>query len=158
MPCRFRDVNLTAGEKKCTQHLRRTLQAGFFSKATWLCGAILFSLGLGPQAIAASPGDEVIEEVVVTGSYIKRTSLQDSASPLTNVDRQSIDDTGILTSQEIFRWLPSNTGSEKSGRRPHPRRNARHFKRQSAETGSGFNAGFAQWPQANGFKRNCRPG
>ena len=86
--------------------------SGVLFKATWLCGAILFSLGLGPQAIAASPGDEVIEEVVVTGSYIKRTSQQDSASPLTNVDRQSIDDTGILTSQEIFRWLPSNTGSE----------------------------------------------
>ncbi len=53
-----------------------------------------------------------IEEILVTGSFIKRKSQADSVSPLTNLDRESIDDTGILTSQELFRWLPSNTGSE----------------------------------------------
>ena len=54
----------------------------------------------------------VIEEVVVTGSYIRKTTQADSVSPITNIDRASIDDSGILTSQELFRWLPSNTGSE----------------------------------------------
>ena len=73
--------------------------------------AWLLLLPLSLPSIAET-NDQVIEEVVVTGSYIKRKSQLDSASPLTNVDRQSIDDSGIITSQEIFRWLPSNTGSE----------------------------------------------
>ncbi len=56
--------------------------------------------------------EDTIEEVVVTGSFIKKKSQLDSASPITNVDRAQIDDAGIFTSQELFRWLPSNTGSE----------------------------------------------
>ncbi len=53
-----------------------------------------------------------IEEVVVTGSYIKRLSQEDSISPITNMGREEINATGILTGQELMRWLPSNTGSE----------------------------------------------
>lgn len=71
--------------------------------------ALAVSLAVSPLTALA---EDDLEEVVVTGSYIKRTSQADSASPLTNIDRASIDDTGILTSQELFRWLPSNTGSE----------------------------------------------
>ena len=71
-----------------------------------LCGVLLLST----QSYAEQ--NQVIEEVVVTGSYIKKTTQADSISPITNIDRASIDDTGILTSQELFRWLPSNTGSE----------------------------------------------
>lgn len=71
--------------------------------------ALAVSLAVSPVAALA---EDDLEEVVVTGSYIKRTSQADSASPLTNIDRGTIDDTGILTSQELFRWLPSNTGSE----------------------------------------------
>lgn len=67
-------------------------------------------LGFGTQYAQAE--DQVIEEVVVTGSYIKRKSQLDSASPLTNIDQSAMDDAGIFTSQELFRWLPSNTGSE----------------------------------------------
>ena len=80
---------------------------GFVRSLGALCG--LSSALLGPVAIAA---EGEIEEIVVTGSYIKRTTQADSVSPITNIDRQTIDDTGILTSQELFRWLPSNTGSE----------------------------------------------
>ncbi len=64
--------------------------------------------GATPQVVA----QDEIEEVVVTGSFIKKKSQLDSASPITNVDRAAIDNSGILTSQELFRWLPSNTGSE----------------------------------------------
>jgi len=64
----------------------------------------------GTQLVYADEG--VIEEIIVTGSYIKKKSQGDSASPITNIDRASIDDTGIVTTQELFRWIPSNTGSE----------------------------------------------
>ncbi len=70
---------------------------------------------LGVMTIAATTqvvAEDTIEEVVVTGSFIKKKSQLDSASPITNVDRAQIDDAGIFTSQELFRWLPSNTGSE----------------------------------------------
>ncbi|MFT7218415.1 MAG: iron complex outermembrane receptor protein [Candidatus Azotimanducaceae bacterium] len=66
--------------------------------------------GFGTQTAQAK--DSTIEEVVVTGSYIKRKSQLDSASPITNIDQSAMDDAGIFTSQELFRWLPSNTGSE----------------------------------------------
>lgn len=74
--------------------------------------AKLVALGVCTCSIHAAAQEQIVEEVVVTGSYIKRMSQLDTASPLTNVDRASIDDSGIITSQEIFRWLPSNTGSE----------------------------------------------
>ena len=80
----------------------------FAKSVSALCG--LSCALLGSAVFAAE--SETIEEIVVTGSYIKRTTQADSVSPITNIDRQAIDDTGILTSQELFRWLPSNTGSE----------------------------------------------
>ncbi|MEM1231222.1 MAG: TonB-dependent receptor [Pseudomonadota bacterium] len=75
----------------------------------------LFTLACLAALLSAPPsyaGDGEIEEILVTGSFIKRTDQADAVSPITNIDRSSIDDSGILTSQEIFRWLPSNTGSE----------------------------------------------
>jgi iron complex outermembrane receptor protein len=51
-----------------------------------------------------------LEEVVVTGSYIKR-STESSASPLSIVDQAQIDDTGIATIEEIVQNLTFNTGS-----------------------------------------------
>ena len=54
---------------------------GALGKVAWLMGFILLSLGLSPQAFAADADDEVIEEVVVTGSFLKRTAA-DSPSPL----------------------------------------------------------------------------
>ncbi|NCF78251.1 MAG: hypothetical protein GWP45_13795 [Proteobacteria bacterium] len=66
--------------------------ARILSKAAWL-GFILLSMGLGPYALAASPNDEVIEEVVVTGSYLKRTAA-DSPSPLSVIGAAQIEDLG----------------------------------------------------------------
>ena len=50
-----------------------------FAKAACLTGYILLSLGLSPQAFAADADDAIIEEVVVTGSYLKR-NVEDSPS------------------------------------------------------------------------------
>ena len=56
-----------------------------FPKALWLVGSVLFALGLSPHTFAVESQNEVledvIEEVLVTGSYLKR-SAADSPSPL----------------------------------------------------------------------------
>ena len=51
-----------------------------FVKAACLTGYILLSLGLSPQAFAADADDEVIEEVIVTGSYLTRTVIGTSTA------------------------------------------------------------------------------
>ena len=80
------------------------------SKTPWL-GCILLSLGLGPQALAASQDDEVIEEVVVTGSYLKRTAA-DSPSPLSVIGAAQIEDLGAADVAEVIASLPWQSGSQ----------------------------------------------
>ncbi len=53
-----------------------------------------------------------LEEVYVTGSYIKGLSQEDLASPLTVVDRSNLLDTGAFRVAEIVNNLTINTGSE----------------------------------------------
>lgn len=53
-----------------------------------------------------------LEEIVVTGSHIKRQSQFDSASPIATIDQAEIDTTGFTTTSELVRWMPYNTGSE----------------------------------------------
>lgn len=72
----------------------------------------LGALALAVASASVSAAEGPVEEVVVTGSYIKRLTQEDSISPITNLGRGEIDNTGILTNQELIRWLPSNTGSE----------------------------------------------
>ena len=84
---------------------------GVLSKAKWLTGFILLSLGLGAQTFAASPDDEVIEEVVVTGSYLKRTAA-DSPSPLSVIGAAQIEDLGAADVAEVIASLPWQSGSQ----------------------------------------------
>ena len=77
------------------------------AKVLWLMGSILLALGLNPQALAA---DEVIEEVVVTGSYLKR-SVEDSPTPLAVISSADIDDLGAQSISEVIQTLPWQTGS-----------------------------------------------
>lgn len=79
---------------------RKSLIAGFI--------AALMGSGSGLQAQEKTT---VLEEVLVTGSFIKKASQADSVSPVTNIGREDIEDSGIITPSEIFRWEPSNSGS-----------------------------------------------
>ena len=54
---------------------------------------------------------ETIEEVIVTGSYIKG-SPTDGASPVEIIDRSTIEDIGATTVADITNYLTVNTGSE----------------------------------------------
>lgn len=57
-------------------------------------------------------GEEAsIEEVLVTGSYLK-SSAKDGASPIVIVDRSSIDQMGAMSISDITRNLTANSGAE----------------------------------------------
>lgn len=63
-------------------------------------------------AVAAPSMAQDVEEIVVTGSHIKKKSQFDSASPISTIDQAEVDTTGFTTSSEVIRWMPYNTGSE----------------------------------------------
>ena len=75
------------------------------------------SLALIPLITASSfvvsqeGADTKIEEVLVTGSYLK-SSAKDGASPIVIVDRENIDQMGAMTISDITRNMTANSGSE----------------------------------------------
>ena len=64
--------------------------------------------GISFQASAQDPDD--IEEVVVTGSYIRGTPL-DAPSPVQVVDRDSIEAQGAAQIWDVIKNLEINSGS-----------------------------------------------
>ena len=58
--------------------------------------------------------NQVIEEVVVTGTYIRRQSQLDSPSPLVTVGYEDIEDLGINEISDIIERMTINTGSQNS--------------------------------------------
>lgn len=63
------------------------------------------------EAIAQSSPVSSVEEVVVTGSYVRRNNLE-SPSPLTVVTAEALKAQGLADSGQLFAQLPINTGSE----------------------------------------------
>ncbi|MDJ0812708.1 MAG: TonB-dependent receptor [Woeseiaceae bacterium] len=76
-------------------------------------GAGAFAVGFAPGALAqdtAAESDEVLEEIVTTGSRIKRADL-DSASPVTVLQRDDILAGGLTDVGNIIQKMPSMSGS-----------------------------------------------
>jgi len=72
-----------------------------------------FAVTIAPSALAQDSGAESvepIEEIVTTGSRIKRADL-DSASPVTVIDQDDILVTGITDVGDLLQRLPSMSGS-----------------------------------------------
>lgn len=92
--------------------VKRKMQSTIFNRGgpfSALCiGALLLNL-IGMQNVAAE--DEVIEEVLVTGSFLKRTA-QDSPSPLSVITSADIDDLGAADIAEVVQSLPWQSGSQ----------------------------------------------
>jgi outer membrane receptor protein involved in Fe transport len=74
-----------------------------------LAPAGLFALGLAPLAAAQ---DDEIEQVVVTGTYIRRPSQFDSPSPLVNMTADDIAAAGQTDIGRVLEDLTINTGSQ----------------------------------------------
>ena len=81
-------------------------------KRKLLCAAISMSLlPLAGGAIAQDDDGQDIEEVIVTGSYIRRTEGFRSASPLTQITLEDIAAEGTPNMGDIIHGLTFNQGS-----------------------------------------------
>ena len=65
-----------------------------------------------PVAAQGAEEGEAIEEVVVTGSYIRRTSQFDSPSPIDSVDAAQLEAIGATSIANVVQTLTINTGSQ----------------------------------------------
>ena len=65
-----------------------------------------------PVSDVRAEKSEVMEEVIVTGSHIRRKEQRDLASPVKTVSSQDIDTQGAKDVADIIRNLTINTGSE----------------------------------------------
>ncbi len=74
-------------------------------------GAGAMAVGFAPGAMAQdASADEPLEEIVTTGSRIKRADL-DSASPVTVLDREDIMAQGITDVGSLIQRMPSMSGT-----------------------------------------------
>jgi len=82
---------------------------GVAKASRWLiAGGAVMLLYVAVPAWSAEQG--AIEEIVVTGSYIRRTT-EDSPNPLTVVDRLSIEQMGAIETTDVINRMTFNSGS-----------------------------------------------
>ena len=73
--------------------------------------ALLFT-GLSATGLSTSAHAQVDDEVIVTGSFIKRKSQADLASPLATIGTSDITSIGAQNIADITQTLTVNTGSQ----------------------------------------------
>lgn len=61
---------------------------------------------------AAQEEDEVLDQIIVTGSYIRRASQEESASPIEVVDQDDFRDIGAFTISDLTKTLTINSGAQ----------------------------------------------
>ncbi|MEL6870317.1 MAG: TonB-dependent receptor [Pseudomonadota bacterium] len=69
-------------------------------------------LAAAPVYGQSEQGEGAIDEVVVTGSYIRRTSQFDSPSPIDSVDATKLEAIGAKNFADVIQTLTINTGSQ----------------------------------------------
>ena len=102
------------------------------SKWFGLIGGLLLSLGLVPQTFAADADDRVIEEVIVTGSYIKG-SPEDAELPIDVISSDDLLKNGSPSIVEMIRNLgvtTANLGETNQFTTGHRRRCQFHYERR----------------------------
>ena len=86
------------------------------SRASVLC--CLIALAMSSSLTAAQGIDDgsgegrVLEELVVTGSFIKRTNQSDIASPLTSITTEDIESVGAFNPTDLVNTLTVNAGAQ----------------------------------------------
>ncbi|MEP0191917.1 MAG: TonB-dependent receptor [Erythrobacter sp.] len=99
--------------------MRHFKRSGKISRAGLLASAGAFaSLAVGHSSLSAQEIDSEVasdnpeqNEIVVTGSFIRRDA-GDSASPISIVGRDALEDVGIVNTVDFIRSATINTGSE----------------------------------------------
>ncbi|MGI9261504.1 MAG: TonB-dependent receptor plug domain-containing protein, partial [Woeseiaceae bacterium] len=82
--------------------------AGTTFRATAVATGVAMALSAAPPTLAQ---EEEIEEVIVTGSHIRRTEY-DGRAPIQIVDAQAIELTGAAQPVELLNELTANSGSQ----------------------------------------------
>jgi iron complex outermembrane receptor protein len=77
-------------------------------KATAVTTGVAIALGSAPQAMAQ---DDTVEEIVVTGSHIRRTEY-DGRAPIQIVDAEAIELIGAAQPVDVIKELTVNSGSQ----------------------------------------------
>jgi len=80
------------------------------SKGLWAGIASLGLLCLFPALSAVAEEEQAVEEVIVTGSYLKR-SAEDSPVPLSVLNKSDLDAIGAMDIKDVVRNLTFNSGS-----------------------------------------------
>ncbi len=78
-------------------------------KAKWIVWAPVFLLGC---AVALAQNDGELEEVIVTGSYIKRPQQADTISPIDVIGSEYLSDIAAFTPADFVASLPFNNGAQ----------------------------------------------
>ena len=74
--------------------------------------ATCLAMALGTMPFAAIADEQVVEEVLVTGSYIRRDSQMDKLSPTATVSQNDITREGASAITDIIKNLPINVGGD----------------------------------------------
>ena len=86
------------------------------SQGAWRSATACFAAAVPLAGLSQQPSQpaarEAIEEIVVTGSYIRRASQFDSPSPLTTIGFEDIADLGVNEISDIIERMTINTGSQ----------------------------------------------
>ncbi len=96
------------GFERRERHNTRSMRRGF-ARSLLLTGSA-FAMLVASQAVAQDDEAEQepgTERLVVTGTRIQRSGFS-TPTPVTVIDRQAIDDLGIIGAGEILQQLPMN--------------------------------------------------
>ncbi|MEL7025170.1 MAG: TonB-dependent receptor [Pseudomonadota bacterium] len=88
------------------------LKPSRFAALSLVPGLAAFALSAPVMAQDDSESADPIEELVVTGSYIRRTSQFDSPSPIDSVDSAQLAAIGATSIANVVQTLTINTGSQ----------------------------------------------
>ncbi len=73
--------------------------------------ALLTAVSAASQAEAQDSGANQLEEIVVTGSLIRRQNIFDGRSPVQSLQREGLEATGAVQAVEVLKNLTQNSGS-----------------------------------------------
>jgi iron complex outermembrane receptor protein len=84
---------------------------------TKMAAALAMVVGALPITAQAQDDVSMVEEVVITGSNIRRNRDFETPSPIETVGQEKIEAAGVGQMQDMLKLLPSNAGSDLAGGR-----------------------------------------
>jgi outer membrane receptor protein involved in Fe transport len=98
----------TAGPEGNEMNVKKKAGIGAFLAAVFSVGANAQDV-VGNDDVDAESGDGAVEEILVTGSRIRRSDTT-SVGPMTSLSEEDISNTGITNAEILLQRLPSSAG------------------------------------------------